>query len=275
MEPLSDNAFTLLQANIWDAADDLALRIVRGAAAAAEIAEAGLSHEDYQKRVELLRLCLHFGSAGSAREQIRKQKDDNDEAALKKVGAVLSIITKLGAFNRVLALLRKAGVVDVAIATAAGAANDVDLKLRTDPIVYQKDIEPVLRSALKLENKKQLLGAEREKLESILTKCELEFSSAEEMTSVELGSKALGRQIPFPLGQTVLKYYLRRDLLIRHRDRYQMEVEDLDALLFNGRITEAEYKEKMSSTKANHDATAKVVFLCCLVPHQWWGGTVV
>lgn len=74
-----------------------------------DLLETGLSVEDMRKRKELLKLCLHFGGAASARAQVEKQKQENEEKALVKVKTLLRRLPEIVLWNRVFGYLKDSG----------------------------------------------------------------------------------------------------------------------------------------------------------------------
>lgn len=119
-----------------------------------------------------------------------------------------------------------------------GVASGVERgKMRKRLVDFKEDVAGPLRKALKLDNagtstKANHLGKEREELEEVVARCEKFWKKCEGFSSLKLWKTAL-RSGGFPLGSTVLRFFLRPDLIIREEARSGMELAELEAEVEN------------------------------------------
>ena len=207
-------------------------------------------------------------SAGSARQQVQMQKEENEAKTNRKVKSLIGVILKLQVFNRVLSFLKEAdpsllgwnfpktlGKLVKAAEELADEDNNVAPQPRSEAVEFH-EIKPLIQRGLGLAGKDkkftQFLPSERKKMADITEECRLQFALAGSQNSFELGKHALG-QAGFPGGRTVLAKYLRRDLLIKFEAQFKMQVEDLNSQCFNGRLSPKVHAERITELRKGHD----------------------
>ena len=207
-------------------------------------------------------------SAGSAKEQVRMQKEENEAKTNRKVKSLIGVILKLQVFNRVLAFLKEAdpsllgwsfpktlGKLMEAAEELADEGGNIVPRPRSEAVGFH-EIEPLIQRGLGLAgmDKKftQFLPSERKKMSDIAEECRVKFAQAGSQNSFELGKHALG-QAGFPGGRTVLAKYLRRDLLIKVEAQFEMQEEDLNSQCFNGQISPEVHAERIADLRKGHD----------------------